>query len=121
MLSLEACANNIGERVRYAGAEHGVITEVRERYVMVRYGVGQEAKATPPQYLELADHDLARTWKVHRQDNTMCLQEDCARRHFWRGLCQCQTVLRGHQKKIVMQRWTAHRKGPKTKKEDSGA
>lgn len=61
-MTLEEAANNIGRTVTYTpdryehapdGIEHGVITATTGRYVFVRYGTDQHAKATAPSQLEL--------------------------------------------------------------------
>jgi hypothetical protein len=57
-MTLEEAAANIGNTVIYRPTpnqvEQGVITATTHRYVFVRYGTDQHAKATAAAYLELA-------------------------------------------------------------------
>ena len=56
-MTLEEAAANIGQTVIYRPTpdqvEHGVITATTSRYVFVRYGTDQHAKATAADYLTL--------------------------------------------------------------------
>lgn len=55
-MTLDEARNSIGRAVVYlpyggGRPEHGIITEVRSRWVFVRYGTEQTSKATMPQDL----------------------------------------------------------------------
>lgn len=63
-MTLEEAATNVGRTVVYHPddnpdrAETGVITATTSRYVFVRYGTDQHAKATAAAYLELVAGEL---------------------------------------------------------------